>query len=130
MSFAKRISACVILIAVSGSFTYSAENDKKDAPAAGPKYNMSKFKGIAEEALKLVKAGDFPAASKKTLELESTFDQETKALRAADRKVWKTIDVQMDVAIEACKGAKPDATKATNELNKFIENLSLAENLK
>ena len=36
-----------------------------------PKFDMSKYKGIAEEALKLVKAGDYASAQKKTVELET-----------------------------------------------------------
>jgi len=79
-----------------------------------------------------VKAGDHSGAQKKTLELEGKWDEGTKALKAADRKLWNTIDKQMDAAIDACKAAK-DATsgeKVTAALNDFLAKLALAEKLK
>lgn len=116
-----------VVLALAGT-TYAAEGAKEGAP----KYDMSAFKGIAEEALKLVKAKDYFGAHKKTLELEGKFDDGTKDLKAADRKLWNTIDKQMDAAIDACKAAKdgPSAEKAAAALNDFLAKLALAEKLK
>lgn len=102
------------------------------AKDGAPKYDMSAFKTITEDALKLVKAGDYAGAQKKTLELEDKWDEGTKALKAADRKLWSTIDKQMDAAIERCKAAKdaPSGEKATAALNDFLAKLALAEKLK
>src|SRR5947207_1317014 len=98
----KHFLAAVFMLACAVSCG-AGEGDK---PA--PKYDMAPFKAIAEEALKLVNAKSYPAAEKKIVELEEKFDEGTKALKAADRKVWTVIDKQMDVAIEAVKAAKDD----------------------
>ena len=102
------------------------------AAADAPKYDMSKFKTIAEDAGKLVKAADYPGAQKKILDLESQWDDGTKELKAADRKVWNTIDKQLDVAIEACKAAKDAASaeKAQKAIADFLDKLKLAEQVK
>lgn len=106
----------------------AAEAAKGDAP----KYDMSAFKTIAEDALKLIKSGDYSGAQKKTLELEGKWDEGTKELKAADRKLWNTIDKQMDAAIDACKAAKDakSAEKATAALDDFLAKLAQAEKLK
>ncbi len=127
MKHLRNAMLAAVVLALAGT-TYAAEGAKEGAP----KYDMSAFKGIAEEALKLVKAKDYFGAHKKTLELEGKFDDGTKDLKAADRKLWNTIDKQMDAAIDACKAAKdgPSAEKAAAALNDFLAKLALAEKLK
>ena len=117
----------VVMLAFSG--TCFAGDAAKDG---APKYDMSAFKTITEDALKLVKSGDYSGAQKKTLELEGKWDEGTKALKAADRKLWNTIDKQMDAAIDSCKAAKDASSgeKATAALNDFLAKLALAEKLK
>ena len=100
--------------------------------ADAPKYDMSKFKTIVQETIKLVKSGDYAGAQKKIQDVEGQWDDGTKDLKAADRKVWNTIDKQMDVAIETCKVAKNAATgeKAEKALADFLTKLDLAEQVK
>lgn len=102
------------------------------AADAAPKYDMSKYKKITEEALKLVKSGDYSGAHKKTVELETAWDDDTKKLKEANRKAWKAADDQMDVAMKACETAKDakDGEKATKALNDFIAQLNEVEKLK
>ena len=80
----------------------------------------------------MVKAGDYPGAQKKTVELETAWDDDTKKLKEANRKVWKATDDQMDVAMKACETAKDaaGAEKATKALNDFIAKLADVEKLK
>ena len=114
-------SSCIAAIA----FCACAAGSEK------PKYDMSAFKAIAEETLKLINDKSYPAAEKKIVELEDKWDDGTKPLKAADRKVWTVIDKQMDVAIEAVKAAKDKGgEKATKEINDFIAKLSAAEKVK
>jgi hypothetical protein len=100
--------------------------------ADAPKYDMAKYKGIADEAIKLVKAKDYAGAQKKTTELETAWDTDTVALKAAERKLWNAADKQMDVAMEASKAAKDDATATTalKELDDFKAKLADIEKVK
>ena len=102
------------------------------AEETAPKYSMAKYKSITEEALKLVKAADYAGAHKKTVELETAWDEDTKKLKEADRKAWKAADDQMDVAMKACEAAKDAAggEKATKALNDFLLQLAAVEKLK
>ena len=102
------------------------------AADAKPKYDMAQYKTITEATLKLIDAKDYPAAEKKIVELEEKWDDGTKALKAADRKVWTVIDKQMDVAMEAVKAAKDaaGAEKAKKEINTFLTELAKAEKVK
>ena len=95
--------------------------------SAEAKYNhdMSAYKDLATAAMDLVKADKMADAHAKTKELEKTWDKNSKDLRKAKPKLWKSIDKQMDVAIDATnpgKGATAD--KATAELQKFLDLLA------
>jgi hypothetical protein len=116
------ILCAIIVLAYAGSCS----------AADAPKYDMSKFKTIVQDTVKLVKSGDYAGAQKKIQDVEGQWDDGTKDLKAADRKVWNTIDKQMDVAIEACKAAKDAATgeKAEKALADFLTKLDLAEQVK
>lgn len=121
------LRACLlsVLLVLAASVSFAAEGQK-------PKYDLSQFKSIAEETLKLVSEKSYPAAEKKIVELEDKWDEGTKPLKAADRKVWTVIDKQMDAAIEAVKACKDDtgAVKATKEINNFISKLKDGEQVK
>ena len=120
----KKTSICCTLIVLA----YAGHCSAADAP----KYDMSKFKTIVQDTIKLVKSGDYAGAQKKILDVEGQWDDGTKDLKAADRKVWSTIDKQMDVAIDACKAATDAATaeKAQKVLADFLAKLDLAEQVK
>jgi hypothetical protein len=94
------------------------------APSTPAAYNhdMSAYKKLAMDAMSLVQAGKLPDAHAKTKELESTWDQGTHDFKKADKKNWKVIDKQMDVAIAATgTDSVPDATAA---LQKFLDLLA------
>ena len=123
MSYAKAMAVVVLFVCT--GFCGAAEEAKS-------KFDMSSYKTMAEEALKLIAAKDYPAAEKKIVELEDKFDAGTTKLKAADRKVWTVIDKQMDVAIEAVKASKDETTakKATTEITSFITHLADADKVK
>ena len=95
-----------------------------DAPAAQAAYNhdMSAYKALADAGHQLAKDGKLPAALDKAKALEKAWDDGTADLKKADRKLWKTVDSQVDVAIDACKGT--DGAKAAATFAKFDELLA------
>lgn len=109
--------ALICLLALSLSATLSAAD-----AAASYNHDMSAYKTLAEAALQAVKDGKMPTAVTKTKELEKAFDDGTADFKKADPALWKPIDKEMDVAMEACAGT--DAAKATAELTKFIAMLA------
>jgi hypothetical protein len=104
----------------------AASTPKNPTAAASATYNhdMSAYKKLAEEAMKLAKDGKLAEAFPKSKELEKTFDGGTEDLKKAEAKLWKEIDTQMDVAIDATNPNKGGThEKATAELQKFIDML-------
>lgn len=95
--------------------------------AAGATYNhdMSAYKKLAEDALKLAKDNNLPAAYAKTKDLEKVWDKGTEDFKKADLSLWTKIDDEMDVAIDATNPAK-GATKAksTAALQKWLDLLA------
>ena len=85
---------------------------------SGKSVDVAAPKTLAEAALQAVKDGKMAMAVTKTKELEKAFDNGTADFKKADNTLWKTIDKEMDVAMEACAGT--DAAKATAELTTFI----------
>src|SRR5260221_13897628 len=86
-----------------------------------PKYDMSKYRTLAQDAEKLVKSGDYAGALAKLKDLEKQWDDGTTDLKAANKTVWKAADKEIDVALDACKAAKDaaSAAKVTKAIDDF-----------
>jgi hypothetical protein len=86
--------------------------------------DMSEYKKLASEAMKLAGDDKLAEAFPKTKDLEKAFDKGTEDMKKANPKLWTEIDTQMDAAIDATNPSK-DGTpkKATAELQKFIDML-------
>ena len=85
------------------------------APAAtGALGDLSSFRAIATDAVKVVKTGDFAAAKAKIKELEAAWDHSARALKTANLDKWTVIDKALDTAFKSVRAAspKPDASAA------------------
>ena len=85
------------------------------APAAtGALGDLSSFRAIATDAVKVVKTGDFAAAKAKIKELEAAWDHSAKALKTANLDKWTVIDKALDTAFKSVRAAspKPDSSAA------------------
>ncbi len=97
---------------------------KSEGSAAAYNHDMSKYKGLAEDAMKLAKDDDLAKAFPKTKELEKAYDDGTEDFKKAEPKLWTEIDTQMDAAIDATNPSKGGTKeKSTAELQKFIDML-------
>jgi hypothetical protein len=128
MKFVLRTCSVVLLagLALVALNAWAAGEPKKgDGKAADYSRDMSSYKKMANDALKLVKDGKLADAHKKMKpELEKAWDKGTADMKKADAKLWTMIDKQMDVAIDATDAAKGGtAEKATAEIQKFIDML-------
>ena len=102
-----------------------SEAPKAPAMAAAYNHDISSYKKIAEDALKLAKENKLAEAYPKTKELEKTWDGGTEDMKKADAKLWTEIDTQLDVAIDATNPAKKATKeKATAELQKWLDLLA------
>ena len=92
--------------------------------AQTPTYNhdMSAYRKLGESTLALVRDGKMSAAHDQILVLEKTWDKGTSDFKWASFEVYKPIDIQMDVAMDACEAK--DSAKAIGELEKFLAMLA------
>jgi hypothetical protein len=118
------ISLLLLALPVFVSCRDNKAPSKTQAKSLEYNHDMSEYKKLASEAMKLAGDNKLAEAYPKTKELEKAFDKGTEDLKKADPKLWTEIDTQMDAAIDAANPAK-DGTpkKAAAELQKFIDAL-------
>ena len=124
--FTLGISLLLLALPLFVSCKDNAAPSKTGAGAKAADYNhdMSEYKKLASEAMKLAGDDKLAEAFPKTKDLEKAFDKGTEDMKKADPKLWTEIDTQMDAAIDATNPSK-DGTpkKATAELQKFLDML-------
>jgi hypothetical protein len=114
--------AVPMFVSCKGSTAPSKTGPKAEAKSGDYNHDMSAYKKLAEEAMKLAKEDKLAEAFPKTKELEKVFDKGTEDMKKADPKLWTEIDTQMDAAIDATNPSKEGTPKkATAELQKFID---------
>jgi hypothetical protein len=104
-----------------------AKTGATPAPAASAASNgaslgdLAPFKAIAADTLKIVKSGDLAAAKARIKDLETAWDNSAKAMKAANRDKWTTVDDAIDVALKKLRAAKPAAADSSAALTALIE---------
>jgi preprotein translocase SecF subunit len=86
----------------------------------GPLGDLTPFRGIAEDALSLVKAGNFPAAKKRIKDLESSWDDSEERLRPMNTETWMALDKSIDRVLTQLRSGTPDAASSELALKSFI----------
>ena len=118
------VVACALNLSVRAQESTNATVATVKKAAAVWNKDISKYEGLAKEAKDLASANKMQESFKKTKELEKAYDKGTKALKAADKKLWTKIDKQMDKVIKAAQSG--DQTKTVAEADKFLVNLAEA----
>jgi hypothetical protein len=122
-----RPSAVLVAIAFcffAGAVPLAADARPKPYVAAQSDAQISRYKGLATDALNAYKSGDMATAKAKSKELEKAWDTEQNALKAKSPDVWKAIDDAMDAFIKPLmKGSAPAADKVQAAYDDFIAKL-------
>ena len=82
--------------------------------------DLSPFKTLASDTLKIVKAGDMAAAKSKIKDLEVAWDKSAKSLKAANLDKWTVIDKAMDTAFKSVRGVNATVTASADALTALI----------
>ena len=82
--------------------------------------DLSTFKAIAADTLRITKSGDLPAAKTRVKDLETSWDQAAPRLRARNADAWKTIDKAIDRALSELRAGKPVASGSTQALTDLL----------
>ena len=85
-------------------------------------HDMSAYRKLGESTLTLIHDGKMAEANDQILRLEKTWDTGTSDFKWASFSVYKPIDIQLDVAIDACDAK--NSAKAITELETFLAMLA------
>lgn len=89
-------------------------------PPATALGDLSTYKVIAADALRIMRSGDLPAAKTRIKDLETSWDQAAPRLRARNADAWKTIDKAIDRALSELRAGKPAASSSAQALTDLL----------
>ncbi len=115
---------CVALVAAPGFVAAQAQTGSMAGTAAmSPLGDLSEYRTIAEDALKLAKAGDIAGAHKRLKEFETTWDNHEDSNKKKSYNRWKGIDNQLDFTLDKLGAKKPDQAACEKALENLIAKL-------
>lgn len=116
---------CAALLAAPGFVsTAQAQTGAMSASThVSPLGDLSEYRAIAEDALKLTKAGDLAGAHKKMKDFETTWDNHEDSNMKKSYNTWRAIDNQLDFTLGKLEAKKPDQAACEKALENMISRL-------
>ena len=98
----------------------------KSEPASAPVStqslgDLSSFKAITEDTLKLVSENKLPEAKARIKDLEMAWDAAHKSLQALNKDKWTAIDQAIDKSLKQLRAATPTVSGSTDALNALLK---------
>jgi hypothetical protein len=81
-----------------------------------PLGDMTAFKTISSDTLKIIQAGDLAAAKTRIKDLENAWDVAAPTLRKVNGDSWNTLDKALDKSLHALRAVSPDAKASADAL--------------
>jgi hypothetical protein len=88
--------------------------------ATGSLGDLSAFKTIATDTLKIIQGGDLAAAKTRIKDLEKAWDVARPKLHAMNVDSWNTVDKAIDISLKALRAGSPDAKVSGDALTAMI----------
>ncbi|MDP9167881.1 MAG: histidine kinase [Actinomycetota bacterium] len=85
--------------------------------------DLSSFRLIAADTLKIVHTGDFDAAKKRIKDLELSWDQAEPKMKPMAPDKWQTVDVAIDRALKEVRAWRATPASSAEALNALIATL-------
>ena len=92
--------------------------------ATSPLGDVSNFKIITTDTLRLVANGDLAGAATRITDFEHDWDVSAARLKRVNPTKWTEIDDATDLALRQLRSTKPDAAKCTAALNALLGTLN------
>ena len=82
--------------------------------------DLSSFRAIAQDTLRLVNTGELVTARTRITDLEKAWDAAEEKLRPLNREEWRTVDKALDAALTQLRADKPEMQRAVDALKTLI----------
>ena len=98
------------------------------AVAANALGDLSAFRAIAADTLRIVEAGDLSAAKDRIRDLETTWDDAEATLRPRHKTAWRKIDKAIDAALAELRAPGPNAARCASSLRDLLGSIDAVAN--
>jgi uncharacterized membrane-anchored protein len=121
-----QVGAVVVLFLIVGiSGYYLRQSQLRNQAAASvsptaPLGDLTAFKTIADDMLKLVRAGDLSGAKSRADDLETAWDNNQARLRPMNEQKWTLMDGAIDDVLTKVRASQPNAGAIGASLESFI----------
>ncbi|ORA38748.1 hypothetical protein [Mycobacterium aquaticum] len=88
-----------------------------------PPAAVTKYRGIVQDTLVKVNAGDQTGAVTRIKDLETAWDDDQATLQPMDNAGWAVLDGQIDQVLSALRAPSPDQATETRTLNQLLTSL-------
>lgn len=124
-----------LLLLVSGTGYYVRRSQLRTQAAASvsptkPLGDLSAFRKIAEDMLRLVRAGDLSGAKSQANDLETAWDNAQARLRSMNPEKWTLMDNAIDDVLTKVRSGKPNGAEISASLESLIAVINLLDNQK
>ncbi len=82
--------------------------------------DLTPYRAIASDTLKIVDIGDLAAAKTRVKDLETAWDDAEAGMKPKDRTAWSSIDKSIDAALNALRADAPKQAQCATTLKALI----------
>lgn len=125
-----QVVGVVVLLALASGLGYTwrsaqlANAQLANATSPTPLGDLSAFRQIGEDTLKLVHDGDLFGARTRIADLESAWDAAVPQLKPMNSGKWTELDTAIDDVLSNLRASQPDATASTTALQALLDLLN------
>lgn len=89
--------------------------------------DLSGFRAIAVDTMKIVQTGDFGAARRRIKDLELSWDEAEPKIKPAAPKEWETVDIAIDRALKEVRAWRATKESSNQALQALIATIDAAK---
>ena len=122
------LASSLTVLAQTNTFATPASQTTRisQAQAKAPLGDLSKFRVITDDSLKIAKSGDLKASEKRITDMESAWDVSANKLKKLNTVSWRKLDLALDRVLFELRADKPDkalCVKALEDMLAVIDSL-------